>query len=112
MSRRRRHQPDSLELLLDTMCNTFGGIIMIALLIALLSRDTDADANGTQSFRKQLEQAERQTVEAEKLRSKILDSADTNVVAALAMLKERDELQRKLDEDRAVIESNATLQAS
>jgi len=40
MSRRTISQPDSLEMLLDTMCNTFGGIILIALLIALLARDT------------------------------------------------------------------------
>jgi hypothetical protein len=111
MSRRRRQQLDSLELLLDTMCNTFGGIIMIALLIALLSRDTDADANATESFRKQLEQAQRQIGEAEELRKRILESGDTNIVTAIGLLQERDALQRKLEEQREVIQSNATLQA-
>jgi hypothetical protein len=40
--RRRRHGPsgDSLELLLDTICNTFGGIVFIALLIVLLLQQT------------------------------------------------------------------------
>lgn len=38
MKRRALVPADSLELLLDTMCNTFGGIILIALLVALLSR--------------------------------------------------------------------------
>ena len=37
MKRRTLAPADSLELLLDTMCNTFGGIILIALLVALLS---------------------------------------------------------------------------
>lgn len=36
MSRRRRAEDSSLELLLDTITNTFGGILFIAILIALL----------------------------------------------------------------------------
>lgn len=42
MKRRRRRAAagDSLELLLDTICNTFGGIVFIALLIVLLLRET------------------------------------------------------------------------
>ena len=42
MTRRRRRAAagDSLELLLDTICNTFGGIVFIALLIVLLLRET------------------------------------------------------------------------
>lgn len=39
MSRRNSEAADSLDMLLDTMCNTFGGIILIALLISLLVRD-------------------------------------------------------------------------
>ena len=30
---------DSLDLLLDTMCNLFGGIVFVALLVALLAGD-------------------------------------------------------------------------
>jgi len=40
MKRRALAPADSLDLLLDTMCNTFGGIILIALLVALLARQT------------------------------------------------------------------------
>jgi hypothetical protein len=112
MSRRRRQQLDSLELLLDTMCNTFGGIIMIALLIALLSRDTEADPNATQTFRRQLEQLQQQTVEAERLQRDLIKEPDTNVVKAIALLKERDELQRKIAEQKRAIESNAIVQAN
>lgn len=36
MSRRRAAPADSLELLLDTICNTFGGIVFIALLVVIL----------------------------------------------------------------------------
>lgn len=37
MRLRRQKPKDSLDLLLDTMCNTFGGIILIAILVALLA---------------------------------------------------------------------------
>ena len=36
MRRRSRGPKDSLDLLLDTMCNAFGGIVLIAILVALL----------------------------------------------------------------------------
>jgi len=48
MSRRRRNGSESsLELLLDTICNTFGGVLFLAMLISLLlaqsRRRTEAD---------------------------------------------------------------------
>ncbi len=36
MTRRRSVRQDSLELLLDTICNTFGGVLFIAILVVLL----------------------------------------------------------------------------
>ena len=36
MSRRHASRQDSLELLLDTICNTFGGVLFIAILVVLL----------------------------------------------------------------------------
>jgi hypothetical protein len=36
----RSRANDSLDLLLDTICNAFGGIVLIAILITLLTRDT------------------------------------------------------------------------
>ena len=39
-SRRVNRAPDSLDLLLDTICNAFGGILLIALLIALITQQT------------------------------------------------------------------------
>jgi len=38
MTRRRRTRGDSLDLLLDTITNTFGGILFLAILVALLLR--------------------------------------------------------------------------
>jgi len=39
-SRRVNRAPDSLDLLLDTICNAFGGIVLIALLISLITQQT------------------------------------------------------------------------
>ncbi len=48
--RTRRHRDDSsLELLLDTVCNAFGGIIFVALLLALLAKSTRTDVQGSPS---------------------------------------------------------------
>src|SRR5215212_2230753 len=99
MSRRRRHQPDSLELLLDTMCNTFGGIIMIALLIALLSRDASSDTAITQraeTVRRQIEQTQKQTIEAEQLRQRLQQSIDPRAALTVALLTERDQLRQQI----------------
>lgn len=38
--RRRSNSADSLELLLDTICNTFGGVLFIAILVVILLRMT------------------------------------------------------------------------
>ncbi len=39
MSRKRNNDEGSLELLLDTICNMFGGVVLIAVLLAVLSRE-------------------------------------------------------------------------
>ena len=40
----RAHKSDSLDLLLDTICNTFGGIVFISLLVVILANMTGKDA--------------------------------------------------------------------
>ena len=45
MNLRRKRPNDSLDMLLDTMCNTFGGIILLAVLVTLLtSRERHGNA--------------------------------------------------------------------
>lgn len=44
MSRRNRGEESSLELLLDTICNTFGGVLFIAMLVALLLQTSKKNA--------------------------------------------------------------------
>lgn len=45
--RRRRGDDSSLELLLDTITNTFGGILFIAILLSLMLRSSSQDAQET-----------------------------------------------------------------
>lgn len=48
MSRSRRQTDDSsLDLLLDTICNVFGGVVFIAILIAILTSNTTGDVDET-----------------------------------------------------------------
>ena len=44
MSRRRATKQDSLELLLDTICNTFGGVLFIAILVVMLLQQPEDGA--------------------------------------------------------------------
>lgn len=45
MTRRRIEIPDSLELLLDTICNTFGAVIFISMLLSLLAGKKGASSD-------------------------------------------------------------------
>lgn len=44
MSRKAAASGDSLDLLLDTICNTFGGILFIAMLVVILTNQASRDA--------------------------------------------------------------------
>jgi len=49
MRRRRGHaDTDSMELLLDTVCNVFGGVVFIAMLLALLAKPLVVESDGGQ----------------------------------------------------------------
>lgn len=46
MSRKRRTDDSSLELLLDTICNTFGGVLFLAMLVSLMLTQTRRSVDG------------------------------------------------------------------
>ncbi len=78
MPRRLPEQSDSLEMLLDTMCNLFGGIILIALMISLLAKDTeisktitDADIKAKEMLEKKLQQAKEELKQAQMFNQKL-----------------------------------------
>ncbi|MDR2438366.1 MAG: hypothetical protein LBE12_03200 [Planctomycetaceae bacterium] len=49
MKRRRNSSQSSLEFFLDTVCNTFGGILLIAILVAVQIRQTEDNIEYTES---------------------------------------------------------------
>lgn len=49
--RRRASEPGSLDMLLDTMCNTFGGVCFIALMVAILSAATPESSETSETAR-------------------------------------------------------------
>jgi len=69
---------DSLDLLLDTLCNAFGGIILITLLIALMSQEANDASTKPKNFKTQwmLEQQAISKIENEII---IEESINTNL---------------------------------
>ena len=53
MRRRRRQLQNSLELFLDIICNTFGGVLFLAILVTILLRTTSAFHNPDQVLAEQ-----------------------------------------------------------
>jgi len=105
MSRRRRRaaSPDSLELLLDTICNTFGSVLFLAILIAVLIQTSESRSmpavSQPVSRAAELRIADEQITEAVSRRRTLLhlvesqrkfidEFADRDVQAALQELQE------------------------
>ena len=68
MARRSTQENDSLWLLLDTICNAFGGILLIALLFAILAREIRI-AKPSPELEEMLVQADRHVADAERTNS-------------------------------------------
>lgn len=64
MKRRSSDQSDSFDLFLDTICNTFGGIVFLAILVALLAKIRH-DPSGTESAEQPVTALMMQTLELE-----------------------------------------------
>lgn len=74
MSRRRSSEDgSSLELLLDTICNTFGGILFISLLVVILLNTTSEAVNQTPPS----EMSQLELIEAEIERKKLTEQVQT-----------------------------------
>ena len=64
---RSRASEDSLELLLDTICNTFGGILFIALLVCVLAQNTQPAGTAAAPTQAELAKVHDQRVATAKL---------------------------------------------
>lgn len=105
MSLRRQSQPDSLELLLDTICNTFGGIILIALLVALIARDAKVSEDSSRAAKETTEMSQRRLAkanadleQAQKFQASLdAKGADPRIAGMKDLLAQRRTLREKLE---------------
>lgn len=106
--KRRLHSnnQDSLELLLDTLCNVFGGIILIACLLAMLSRPKPemqpandvVDRESGILLEKKIEQARTELDGLQKLRAQLQSEDDPStrpLITQLQALKKTAEEKRQ-----------------
>lgn len=96
MNRRRRIRADSLDLLLDTICNTFGGILFIAILVIIMlqMRGThpDIDASEIERQREQLT-ADQSRLDEELARLQQTIAGQQELISKLAPANVQDLLQ-------------------
>ena len=93
MNIRRRSLTDSMQLLVDTICNLFGSIIIISLLMAVLSKDSSPEAAAHErvaNLSAQLSQAKAELDAARRFQSTVapLDSNETQRLAMSAQIAE------------------------
>lgn len=112
MSLRRKAPHDSLYMLLDTMCNAFGGIILMAVLVVILtSREKSQSANSSDSE----EMLQRRLVIAEENLRKSLEfqsSLQAGINSGrwksrVALLSTRQQLRKELEEVRDLSQHTA-----
>lgn len=90
---------DSLDLLLDTLCNAFGGIVLIALLLALVTRQarnqetTRASDFQTEVVQRMIQSLEREIAGARQLLSRPNGSPDGDDLAKLTKQYEDEKIR-------------------
>ncbi|MDR0390692.1 MAG: hypothetical protein LBH59_02205 [Planctomycetaceae bacterium] len=91
MKKRRNSPQTSLELFLDTICNTFGGILLIAILVAVQIRQTESN----------FEEHDAATPEEIMALQKKLDqlNADIKIAAALQATKQHSQPTTQLENE-------------
>ncbi len=123
MSRRRRRtvgDPGSLELLLDTITNAFGGIVFLAILIVVLLQTTtdnveaqpEVDQRDVTVVSLRLQDLEAE-IERLELQVKVSDTiaaqlTDPELVAVLKELERQENVRNELRRQQAVISSQLT----
>ncbi len=97
MKRRPGIENSSLELLLDTICNTFGGIIFLAILVAILLQMSNSDTSDS------VESATQQMM-------KDLQGRESTIAAELTRLRKMVEQQNQLIDKLPTAEDQAILE--
>lgn len=113
MNLRRQRPSDSLDMLLDTMCNTFGGIIMLAVLVTLLtSRErhgSAATASDThEMLQRRLAMAQEDLQQALQFQKSLQTKAnDTRWKTQVSLLATRQQIQDEIKTIRELATQNA-----
>lgn len=114
----RFQSPGSLEMLLDTMCNTFGGIILIALLISLVARDNRLQPQATPrgaSTATRLPETERDLARAKAAAAELARDLAGDAAARIRLAGERERLRARLgllDEESARLKARVLAEAA
>ncbi len=103
MRRRTLAPKDSLDLLLDTMCNAFGGIVLMAILIALLIQDGGPGKVPAPPARREAAEAARKARELTALEAEIesLEEKREANRELIDLVRRRNELEAAAAERRA-----------
>lgn len=113
MNLRRQRPNDSLDMLLDTMCNTFGGIILLAVLVTLLtSRERHGSAttaSDTQEMlQRRLAMAQANLHQALQLQTTLQTKAnDEHWKTQVSLLATRQQIQDEIKAIRELAAQNA-----
>lgn len=113
MNLRRQRPSDSLDMLLDTMCNTFGGIILLAVLVTLLtSKERHGSAATASDSREMLERrlalAQANLQQALQLQTSLQTKAnDDRWKTQVSLLTMRQQIQDEIKTIRELAAQNA-----
>jgi hypothetical protein len=111
MNLRRRKPHDSLYMLLDTMCNAFGGIILLAVLVVLLTskaKTQSADADSTRLLERRIALAQTNLQQSLQLAASLhAQAGDPRWKAQVSLLAERQQLDEELKAIRELAAKNA-----
>jgi hypothetical protein len=108
MNLRRKTPPDSLYLLLDTLCNAFGGIILLAVLVVLLTSkektQTSKAADSQEMLQRRLSIAQTDLRKSQQLAASLQAKAsDERLKQQVALLSTRKELQDAIQQTRETV---------
>lgn len=112
MNLRRKTPPDSLYLLLDTLCNAFGGIILLAVLVVLLTSKEKSQRppskDSSEMAARRLTIAEANLRQAAELSATLETKArDPRWQQQMVLLTTRKELQEKIQQLRESVASDS-----
>ncbi|HXT10170.1 MAG TPA: hypothetical protein VN873_01300 [Candidatus Angelobacter sp.] len=111
MNLRRRQPHDSLYMLLDTMCNAFGGIILLAVLVVLLTnreKIQNAVADSTQTLQRRLALAQTNLQQSLQLTASLHNQANGDRwKSQVSLLATRQQLEAELKRIRELAAENA-----